>query len=122
MCYCVKEIKTNPLMLFLSIQNPGKNEPSPRGRQIFSGDRAVALGGGYLRHVPVPRSTRGRPRVCTKSKDLGEPALKTLPEDLYLANFSFGLRSLASVRHVRSTRMVGCRLIAVEWWFTLVYF
>ena len=116
MCYCVKEIEINPLMLFLSVQKPGKNEPLG-GRQIFSEDRGLSRVGGYLQCLPLPGSPaapRGRPRVCAKSKDLGEPARKILPDNLYLADFSFGLCNFASVGHVKSTRMVCCRLISVD--------
>lgn len=62
-----------------------------------------------------------RPHVGTKSKDFGEPALKNLPDKLYLADFSSGLHHLASLCHMRSTRMVCCTSISMDRWFNLAF-
>lgn len=49
-----------------------------------------------------------RPHVGTKSTDLGKPVLKNLPDrDGTWLTSHLGLHNLASVCHVRSTRMLS---------------
>lgn len=93
-----------PLMLFLSIQNPGENEPWG-GRQISSEDT------GWLAGAPPAWQDPGADLVSAqKGKTLENLLVKTL----CLADFSFGLCSPASACHGESAGMARRELSSMD--------